>query len=114
MFGKASKRKLTKLFEDIVSCDVFAAGGSGQGAEGGDPWQPVTAVSCDRNCSSGEDGCESHAGGCTQEPVLGGGSELPTAELQLAACSSMGFDGEHARLLWSERSVRNQSHNVFR
>ena len=46
---------------------------------------------------SGEDGCESHAGGCTQEPVLGGGFELLTAKLRLAACSSMGFDGEHAR-----------------
>ena len=63
---------------------------------------------------SGEDGCESHAGGRTQEPVLGGGFELLAAALRLAACSSMGFDGEHARLLWSERSVRNQTHNVFR
>ena len=58
---------------------------------------------------SGEDGCESHAGGCTQEPVLGGGFELLAAALRLAACSSMGFDGEHARLLWSARSVRAQS-----
>ena len=62
---------------------------------------------------SGEDGRESHAGGCTQEPVLGGGFELLTAELQLVACSSMGFDGEHARPP-RERSVRNQTHNVFR
>ena len=58
---------------------------------------------------SGEDGCESHAGGCTQEPVLGGGFELLTAARRLAACSSIGFDGEQASLLWSARSVRAQS-----
>ena len=41
------------VIEGSLSCDVFAAGGSGQGAEGGnmrERWQAVTAASCDRSC----------------------------------------------------------------
>ena len=49
--------------------------------------------------SAGEDGCESDAAGRTEEPDLGGGSEMLAAELQLAACLSMGFDGGRASSL---------------
>ena len=34
-----------------------------------------------------------------EEPDLGGGSEMLAAELQLAACLSMGFDGGRASSL---------------
>ena len=54
---------------------------------------------CYRSFPSGEDGCESDAAGRTQEPDLGGGSELLAATLQRAACLSMGFDGGRASSL---------------
>ena len=59
----------------------------------------MTSAPCYRSLPSGEDGCESDAAGRTQEPDLGGGSELLAAELQLAACLSMGFDGGRASWL---------------
>ena len=67
-------------------------------------------ASCYRKFLSGEDDCESDAAGRTQEPDLGVALiELLAAELQLAACLSMGFDGGRASSLWSESFVRAQS-----